>query len=803
MLKNYIKIAFRNLWKDKSFTFLNILGLSIAFAAALLLGMYAFFDLSFDQFHKNKDSIYQVYYVEQTPAGQGLATSMPVPFAPALKEELPNIKQITRFISDGALNLEEDKELELNLIFADPDFFEMFSFETLKGPDRVIQDESKISITEETAQKLFGKTDVLGERLNLLINGQREVFTVGSVLKNIPLNSGMQFDVAANFKHSENYDDNLDRWDSRNHSVFIQLNEDTSPAALMQSAVSFTALHYKGNIEDLKRDGAQPNAKGTYLELNLLPLEDMHFANFGGNSLKVSRAYPYMILGIGLLILFIASINFVNMSIARSAQRLREIGMRKTLGAAKKQLFLQFWSESVWVFLLAFLLGIGLSLALELPFRRLFNTPATLGEVISPALLCVLLVSFLLITFIAGGYPALVLSKLGTLKALKGKLDLAGKNRVRNVLMVVQFSIAIVLISGTLVLSKQLDYMRNKDLGFDKTQVIAVPLNGKRANRQDVALLRNELAGKPGIISVSASDNNLGLGRDGSTYFSRLGFDYKGRGVTTNMLVVDYDYPETLGLQLKEGRTFNRNYSSDSLSIVINEAMARELQEKEPLNKQILLDDSITYTIVGILKDYNFQSLNKKIEPISLFMNRDWDLYYAFVKVAPQNMAQSFETIEKAWKRIEPNAEFLGSFLDENMDRTFKRERTMTTIISSGSLIAIVLSCIGLFAISMLVVTQRTKEIGVRKVVGASVAQITFLLTKDFLKLVGVAFLIAAPVAWWLLSQWLQDYEYRIELQVWIFLAAGLLAMFIALVTISFRTIRAALKNPVESLRTE
>ena len=803
MLRNYIKIAFRNLWKDKTFTLLNILGLSTAFAAALLLGMYAFFDLSYDQFHKNKDSIYQVYYAVQTPGGQELTTTMPVPFAPALKEELPNIKHITRFISDGALNLEAGKELDLNLIFADPDFFKMFSFETLLGSTDAIKESTKISITEETAQKLFGKTEVLGERLNLLVNGRREVFTVGSVLKNIPANSEMQFDAVVNFTQSEDYAANQSRWDSRNHSVFVQLSDAATPAKITQSAVSFTNLHYKENIENLKRDGAQPSANGNYLELNLLPVKDMHFADLGGTYLKVSRAYPFMILGVGLLILFIAGINFVNMSIARSAQRLKEIGMRKTLGAAKKQLFFQFWSESVWVFMIALGVGVGLSLALESPFRRLFNTPARLGDLSSPMLIGILVSSFILITFIGGGYPALVLSKLGTLKALKGKLDLAGKNRVRNALMVVQFSIAIVLISGTLVLGKQLDFMRNKDLGFDKTQVVAVPLNGKRANRQDVALLRNELSGKPGILSVTASDNNLGLGKDGSTYSSRLGFDYKGRGVTTNMLVVDYDYPETLGLQLKEGRTFNRNYSGDSLSIVINEAMARALQEEAPLNKQIFLDDSIKYTVVGVLKDYNFQSLNKKIEPISMFMKSDWDLYYAFVKVAPQNMAQTYETIEEAWKRIEPNVEFLGSFLDENIDRTFKRERTMTTIITSGSLIAIVLSCIGLFAISMLVVTQRTKEIGVRKVVGAGVGQITFLLTKDFLKLVGISFVIAAPVAWWLLSQWLQDYEYRIELNPLIFLAAGLLAVFIALVTISFRTIRAALRNPVESLRTE
>ncbi|MAZ27625.1 MAG: ABC transporter permease [Cytophagaceae bacterium] len=803
MLRNHIKIAWRNLWKNKTFTFLNIFGLTIAFSVAILLSMAAFFDLSFDQSHKNKASIYQVYYTQQSPDKQEIATSMPVPLAPSLAEEIPNIEHITRYISDHALALENDKELDLNVAFVDPDFFSMFTFPTLQGNENAIAETSTIGITKGAAEKVFGKTDAIGKTIELVLNGRNEVFTIGNILEDIPLNSGVKFDVAINFKKSPNYTDHTDRWDARNHSVFMQLADATTPQKIEQQAVAFTNLHYQGDIENLKRDGAKPNRNGNYLELGLLPFKDIHFAEFKGGYLKISKAYPYMILGIAILILFIASVNFINMSIARSAQRLREIGMRKTLGAEKSQLFIQFWSESVFVFAISLLLGFALSFALEGPFKTLFNTRASLSNLSAPVILVVLLVAFLVITLIAGGYPAAILSKLGTLKALKGKLEISGKNRVRNVLMVVQFSIAILLISGTLVLWSQLDYMRNKDLGFDKEQVIAVPLNGKRANRQDVALLRNELQGKPGIVSISASDNNLGLGKDGSTYFSRMGFDYKGRGVSTNMLVVDYDYPETLGLEIKEGRTFKRDFSSDSLSIVINEAMAKELQEENPINKRIILDDSISYSIIGVLKDYNFQGLDKKIEPISMFMMGDWDVYYAFVKVAPGSLAQSYETIENAWKKVEPNAEFLESFLDENIDRTFKRERTMTTIISSGSIIAILLSCIGLFAISMLVVTQRTKEIGVRKVVGASVASITILLTKDFLKLVGIAFLIAAPVAYWLLSRWLQDYEYRIDLGIGIFAAAGFLAVLIALVTISFRTVRAALQNPIKSLKTE
>jgi ABC-type antimicrobial peptide transport system permease subunit len=436
-------------------------------------------------------------------------------------------------------------------------------------------------------------------------------------------------------------------------------------------------------------------------------------------------------------------------------------------------------------------------------FKDLFRTTASFENTFTPAVLVVVVLGFLTITVIAGGYPALLLSRIGTLQALKGKLMTKGGNRVRNVLLVVQFAIAILFVSGTFVLWGQMDYMRTKDLGFNKEQVISFPINGKKNSYTAIKLLRDELQDQPDILGITASDNNLGMGKDGSGYTSVLGFDHKGRGVKTNMLVVDYDYPETLGLELISGRSFNRNYATDSLSIIINKAMAVELREKEPLNKNIIMDDSIKYTIVGVLKDYHFSKLNKAIEPITLFMDNDWDVYYAYVKIAPTNLPRSFELVKNAWLKIEPNSEFLGSFLDENIDRALRREKAMITIITSGAIIAIILSCIGLLALSLLVVDQRTKEIGVRKIVGASVGSLIVLLAKDFIKLVVVAFIVVVPIAWMAASNWLENYTYRMDLSIWFFIAAGLVAIFIALVTISSGTIKAALQNPVKSLRTE
>ena len=384
----------------------------------------------------------------------------------------------------------------------------------------------------------------------------------------------------------------------------------------------------------------------------------------------------------------------------------------------------------------------------------------------------------------------------------KGEL---GKNGVRNALIVVQFVIAIVLITGTLVFQGQLEFMRSKNLGFNKEHVVSIPLNGKKDSYRVVELLRNELSGNRNILSVTGSDNNLGRGKDGSMSISKFGFEHKGRVVQSNVLNVDYDYAKTLDLQLLQGRMFSKEYSADSLSMVINEAMVKELNEEDnPLATRIYFDeDSVAYNVIGVLKNYNHQDISRSIEPLTLFLDDNFDLYYAYVKVAPADMANSFDAIKDAWQKVEPNAEFLGSFLDENIYRTFRREKTMATIITAGSVLGIVLSCIGLFAMSLLVVAQRTKEIGVRKVIGASTSSITILLTKDFLKLVGLAFLIGAPIAWFALDKWLQEYAFRVPLSILFFIGAGMLAALIALLTVGARTMKAAAANPVKSLRTE
>lgn len=805
MIRNYFKIAWRNLWKDKTFTLLNLFGLSVAFGVAILLSVYALFELSYDQFHNNGDRIYKVYTTIQDQQGAIPRTTQPIPFAEALKEEVPGVEKITRHIGGSSLATIGDKELRLRTAYVDPDFLSIFSFPVIKG-DKLnpISEKSSIAITEKAAEKIFGSEDPVGKSINILMEGQEEPFTVSAVIEDVPEQSSFGFEIVMNFKNLPDfvYGDNLDVWDKSNHEVYLQLAENTSSTSFVDATIPFTNLHFSEEISLAKRDGAQPDQNGNYRQIRLLPFSDVYFSSFENGIAKTSRTMPYLVLGIGFLILFIASVNFINMSIAKSAQRLREIGMRKTLGAGKIQLFMQFWGESILVFLSAVIIGGLIANYFIEPFKTLFRTGATFESIISPSIIIGFILIVSLITITAGGYPALLLSRLGTLQALKGKLEVSSKNRVRNFLMVLQFGIAIVLISGTLVLWNQLEFMRNKDLGYNKEQVIAFPLNGKQNSQRAMQLLRNELQDKPGIISVTAADNILGLGKDGSTSTSVLGFDYEGRGVRTNMLVVDHDYIETLELELIQGRTFNREFT-DSLSVVVNEAMVRELNEENAIGKNLIIDDTLAFNVIGVLKDYNFQDLDKEIEPLTLFLLPSRNMRQAYVKVASGNIPGSFEQVKNAWSKIEPQAEFMGSFLDENIDRTLRRERTMTTMITSGSIIAIILSCTGLFAISLLLVTQRRKEIGIRKVVGASVSKITFMLTMDFLKLVGIAFFIAAPIAWWFSQKWIQNYPYRIDLNVWIFLAAGGIAVLIALLTVSFQAIKAATSNPVESLKTE
>lgn len=804
MFKNYLKITWRTLWKNKQFSVINILGLSIAIGISILLAMDGFHKLSFDSFHENGDRLYQTYITWQTPEGTEVGASQPTPFAPALKSQVPGVARISRHLEEEALTFYKQKEIGLNALYVDADFFSMFSFPVINGDkNSPLDDPNAVVVTATTAQKLFGEENPIGKTVNILINGSKVPFVIKAVTIDEPNNSAIGFEIAIPFEQNPEYAATKNRWGAQYHEVFVQLEQGIAQSTFEENSRSFTNLNYKSSIESLKNYGAVPNEYGNFLQLGLIPIKDINFVKVKEGRVTINKNSIYILFGVAFLILFIACVNYVNMNIAKSAQRLKEIGMRKTLGAKKAQLFFQFWGESLFVFLLSISIGLLLAFFLEDYFQSLFGTKATFAILFSAKTLLVALLFIFAVTLIVGGYPALLISRLSTIQTLKGKLESSGKNRLRDSLVVLQFAIAILMISGTFILRGQLDYMQNKDLGYDKEQVYSFPLTGKKNSYDAIKLLRQELANEPGIHGITASDNTLGRGKDGSQYTSVWGFDYKGKGIKTNTLVVDYDYTTTLGLELVNGRDFDKSRKSDEYALLINESMAKALGESDPLSVKIPMNDTLNYSVIGVVKDYNFQDISKAIEPLSFFLDREQGLVYAYLKIAPNNMAQVVSAIENAYKRIEPKAAFLGGFLDENVDRTFNREKNLASLITSGSVVAIVLSCIGLFAMAMLITTQRIKEIGIRKVIGASVASITFLLTKDFLKLVFIAFFIATPIAWWFANDWLQTYAHKMDLSWHFFTISGLIALGIAIFTIGARTIKSALANPVNSLRSE
>ncbi len=804
MFKNHLKIALRNLWKERTFTLLNLIGLGVAFTCACLLTVFATYELSYDNFHDDPDRLFQIYVNEQTPRGLASTETFPTPFGPAFKEEVAGVEKLTRYLDNPSSFKLGDKSINLSSRFVDPDYFEMFNFKILSGSKNPLENKNSIALSQNAAEKLFGKEEAIGKNLQMQADGRLVNFTVTAIMENNPWNTELDFGALLNFEDQpgDDYARLTDSWDSRNHNVYMKLAPGYSIADFEKSTAAFAEKYYVSDIENAKRDGAQAFEDGTFLQLRLMNLRDLNFRKTVASVYRVDKTQVQVVIAIAVLLLIIACVNFINMSIGKAGTRMREIGMRKTLGASKNQLFLQLWAESALVFIMALVLAAGLTYLLHDPFRSLFDTWAGLDQLLQPEMIIGGILLIALVSFIAGGYPARLISGSGTIQALKGKLPVYSKNRVRNVLMVVQFAISIIFISGTLVLYSQLEFLRTSDLGYNKEQVVSVPLESPQDPQKLLDLMKLKLQNNPKILNIGGASSNLGMGLDNSSSRSYLGFEHEGREVNTYLFEAGHGYVEALDLELIAGRSFRENLAADSTSVIINEKMAAQFKEENPLDITFSFGNG-PYQVVGVVKDFHFQNMDKTIEPLSIF-TPTWSRFrYAFIQVAPGDLAGTLDDIKAVWNEIEPQRSFMGSFLDENIDRTLEKERTIIKIISLGAIVAIVLSCIGLFAMSLLVVAQRRKEIGIRKVVGASVARVTVLLSLDFVKLVGIAFIIAFPVAYYLTNSWLQDYPYRTELHWYIFITGGLIALFIAILTISFKTVRAAVANPVESLKSE
>ncbi|WP_212000527.1 FtsX-like permease family protein [Chitinophaga sp. HK235] len=799
MFGNYIKIAWRNLLKQKVFAAVNVVGMSAAICAALLLSLTAYREWTYDDFQINKEHIYQLYREDGTAKGMRVGTSFAEPMADALRKEVQGVKHVSR-IGGGDMPVRYNgKHIYFDVEMVDVDFLKMFSFRLLQGnASTALQQPDQLVLTQKTARSLFNQEDAVGKTVEVNINNQWRPFIVSAVAADIPDNSSITFEALVRFENVDDYAAIRNNWNVGNYPLMMEVEPSVTTAALEKSLVSVTNKYYAGNIEELKKNGGIPNKEGALIRINGIPLNEFHLNALSSFSNGLNPFYPWLMVILAVLIISIACINFINLSIARSFTRGSEISLRKALGAMDRQLLFQFWSEAFLLCFISLVLSLLLTILLMPYYNATFNHELSLRLFGNIWLILGAAFIFFMVTLLAGGYPAWKVARLNIIQVLKGKLSLAKGNGVRNGLIIVQFIVAALLISCTAVIWQQLDFIRSTPLGFNTTQVISIP--GDNASPQVIAALRSRLAGETEVESVSGSMLNLGVGKDGSSGNWYRGFDYMGSHINTQCIIVDYDYARTLDLKMVAGRDFSRNFGADTTGVVLNEQMAKQLGEKELIGA-VITPGNVPLHVIGVVKDYHFESLRKKIDPLMMIMTMIPHPNYIFVKVNTRNPVATLKHISAIWKGINPLAKNEASFLDENTNRLYRQEARFSKIFMSGAILAIVISCMGLFAIAVLVMAQRQKEIGIRKVLGASVGGIVLLLSKDFLKLVLIAVLIATPLSWYLMQQWLQRFEFHVNIHWWLFAVVGLLAVIIALATTSLQTIKAALANPVDSLK--
>lgn len=806
MFKNYLKIALRNLWKSKGYAFINIVGLSVAFCISAFLFLTAYFQLSFDNFHKDKERIYQTYFMSNDPEKAQASGSMPFPLTPALKAEFPEIESITRVVNGSDVLEYKGKYFDKQVMFADPDFLKIFTFPLVKGTtETALQDLSSIVISENMAKAIFGKEDPMGKSLKVGLDENRKEYVVTGVLKDFPENSTIKYDAFVRTENDRGYQQSKEQWDAHSHRVYLKLTPNADQAAFEKRLKPFAEKYFADNITSLKRKGAKPDERGDIFAIRIQSLKNLRFDSriSGGGAAPIALVYALM--GIGFFILLIACINFINLNVARSFIRAREVGVRKSLGALKNQLFFQIWGEAAVICFFGFLTGVILAVLLLPTFNATFQSKLSLDYMLEPDKIALLLGLFILVTLIAGGYPAWQMSKFNAVEVLKGKVTLKKPGVLRNSLIIAQFTLSSLLICSTIIAVQQVNHLRTQPLGFHKEQVISIPVGNKINGNKVLRRLRNELEGDPNVLAISGSAVNLGVGKDRSTSRSVIGFTYKEKEVTTDWLPIDYDYLKVLNINLLAGREFSPAVPSDSLDrVIITESMAKMIQEKDPVGKYFQTDTAgVKYQIIGVIPDFTLYSSKNEKKPITMHLGGSGSVNYILVRVTPQSVRMAMDKLKSVWNEVAPETEFTGTFVDENTNSWYREEGHLSKVFSLASGIAIVLSCLGLFAVALIVMEQRTKEIGVRKVLGASIASLVFVLSKDFVKLVLIAIVIATPLAWFFMQKWLDNYAYRIEINPLIFVLVGLAAIMVAVATVGFQSIKAALMNPVKSLKSE
>jgi len=802
MFKNYLKTAFRNLKRNKSYAIINVLGLTVGIAASLLIFLVIQYETSFDNFHKKKDKIYRIATEFHTQDGIGYSDGVSFPVAAAMRIDFPQIKEVAAIFRNGdQVTIEQgDRQLkklrEDNFYYAEPEFFKMFDFEWLAGsPQNSLKDPHSAALTQATAEKFFGDwRSAIGKTFKY---GNKTLYKVTGILKNIPSNTDFPLSVVVGYSALENtyIKNNLNDWVSTfgGAYTFVVLPAALSPSHLDEQLKGFAKKHKPAEY-----------AKDAFVTQ---PLSEIHFddrfGNFRGHTFSHSliKALAF----IGLFLILIACVNFINLATAQAVNRSREVGVRKVLGSSRRQLAFQFLGETVFITITAVVLAV-LVAEITLPLlNKLLETKMTMSLIFNPWLVLFILILTISVTILSGLYPAIILSGFNPITALKSKITskMVGGISMRRVLVVLQFAIAQILIIGMLIVVSQMNFFRNASLGFDKAAIINVPMPGDSLSKTKVDYMRNRLLANNNILNASFS---FGSPSSDGNWNSDFKFDHatKSTNFSANLKWADTGYFKTYNLQFVAGRPY---YASDTVrEFVVNETLLRKLGINDPqaaIGKEInFWDGNKAARIVGVIRDFNSYSLREPMAPVVL---STWkDVYQTInIKIKPGTEKAVLPFIEKLWNENFPDYVYDYKFLDDTIASFYKQENQLSILYKIFAAIAIFISCLGLYGLVSFMAVQRTKEVGIRKVLGASARHIVYLMSKEFTLLIIIAFAISAPVAYYIMHKWLQNYTYRIPLSASIFLLAIVGSIIIAWITVGQRAIKSALANPVKSLRTE
>jgi len=800
MFRNYLTIALRNMKRQKVFSVINILGMAIALMVCLWIFLFIKDEFSYDRFHENADSIYSVIQNDDHFNNKRRYTL--VHTGPALKESFPDIEAYVRFSHTEVIVQQDDNFFQELCDFADSDFFKMFSYELIQGdPITVFSRESAVVLTSSLAKKYFGNQDPMGKTLTISIGEDKKDYLVTGIAKDVPSSSFLQFQMLMNLRELTRIY-GPEEITNRNWSqvyTFIQLKEGVSPEAIEVGFPAFFERHFSPLIEERKGRGSWNENEPT-ISLWLQNLKDIYLYSQGIEGDTESRvSISYVLGGLGLLILFIACINFTNLSIGRASTRIVEIGMRKILGAYRKNLIRQFWSEAFLTVLFAMFLGIAAGTLLLPLFNRLAmkNIQEADVFVLPNLVICGIIVIFL--SIVAGLYPGVALSRILPLQIFRGNLKLGGKNLLTRFLVIAQFSASIFLIISTLIVAKQVRYIFAKDLGYDREEVVVIKTFQRRnydINAQIFDIYEAEAENLPYIKSVSGCvfplSSEIGGGK----------LTFNDRRLDFNFTSVHYNFCETMGIRLIEGEDYPRNHSPDIDPILVNEAFVKAYEIENPIGTKISYDPPATQ-IIGVTEDFHFWNLKQKIEPTLIFLDKRTGPRNLLVRIDTSDVSRAISSLEKIWKKAQPNKPFDYRFEDEIFQLKYAEEKRWSGIVFFAAFFAVLISCMGLIGITTLAISRRVKEVGIRRVMGAPILKICGLLSWEYLVLVSISNLIAWPLGYYFMRKWIEAYAYRTDIGIGVFLLAGLLSLAISLITISFLVFKAAAADPVKSLRYE